>query len=215
MPNYELKAQVMGLGLHQLYKDISKVKYKNLIDEINQDKINKGIQPDFIPQWNTKYSYDVALDIEQEMLQNCPTEWKEASRINHASIERVARLKKRISKMLLSGDCLFLTLTFTDAYLSKTTAEVRRRQVRRYLASLGCRYVANIDYGKKNQREHYHAVAQISRIDPFSYKFGAINFEKIKISEEDTARVAKYISKLTNHAIKETTKQCRLIYSKL
>lgn len=205
----------MGLGLHQLYKDISKVKYKNLIDEINQDKINNGIQPDFIPQWNTKYSYDVALDIEQEMLQNCPTEWKEASRINHASIERVARLKKRISKMLLSGDCLFLTLTFTDAYLSKTTAEVRRRQVRRWLSNLGCRYVANIDYGKKNQREHYHAVAQISHIDPFSYKFGAINFEKIKVSEEDTARVAKYISKLTNHAIKETTKQCRLIYSKL
>ena len=49
----------------------------------------------------------------------------------------------------------------------------------------------------------------------------SIDFERIKISskknqdiESTSKKVSKYVSKLTNHAIKETTQQNRIIYSK-
>lgn len=214
MRDYEFKAHVMALGLHQTYKDISKTKYKYLIEEINQQKIADGVELDYIPQFNTKYNILQALDIEEYYKQNYPAEWKEASRINHASICRVSRLQKRLHRLLLSGTCLFLTLTFDDKHLNRTTKETRRQLVRRYLASISTKYVANIDYGAKNGREHYHAVVLAEHIDPKSYKLGAINFKKIVFTDNDTKRIAKYIAKLTNHAIKETTKQNYLIYSR-
>ena len=115
--------------------------------------------------------------------------------------------------MLKNGECLFLTLTFTDEILGKTTEDTRRQAVRRYLKSFGVPYVANIDYGKKNGREHYHGVIQIPRIDYSAYTYGAINGERIR-SVEDYTKLSKYVAKLTNHAIKQTNKRQVIIYSK-
>ena len=115
--------------------------------------------------------------------------------------------------MLESGECLFLTLTFTDATLGKTTEDTRRQAVRRYLKSFGVPYVANIDYGKKNGREHYHAVIQTDHVDYAAYTYGAINGERIR-SAEDYVKLSKYVAKLTNHAIKQTNKRQVIIYSK-
>ena len=115
--------------------------------------------------------------------------------------------------MLESGPCLFLTLTFTDEVLRKTTENTRRQTIRRYLKSFGFPYVANIDYGKKNGREHYHAVIQTDHVDYSAYTYGAINGEKIH-SAEDYVKLSKYVAKLTNHAIKQTNKRQVIIYSK-
>jgi len=48
-----------------------------------------------------------------------------------------------------------------------------------------------------------------------------IDFERVRISrkkncdiEATSKKIAKYTSKLTNHAIKETTQQNRIIYSR-
>lgn len=142
---------------------------------------------------------------------------KECYRINDASYKRTKRLKERIQSMLLNGCCLFLTLTFNDDTLSNTTEKQRRVFVVRYLKSFGCSYVANIDFGKENHREHYHAVINTDRID-YSYwhKYGAIDGEKIRNKDirSDKTKLAKYICKLSNHAIKETTKRNSLIYSR-
>lgn len=143
--------------------------------------------------------------------------FKECIKINHATYSRTKRLKDRIESMLLSGDCLFLTLTFNDSTLSSTSAKERRVAVTRFLKLFNSRYVANIDFGAKNNREHYHAVICSSSIDLNSWrKYGNINVKHVRNRdiENDKTRLAKYISKLSNHCIKETTKRSSLIYSR-
>ena len=78
-------------------------------------------------------------------------------------------------------------------------------------------YVANVDYGAKNHREHYHAVVMCDNIDHKSWRYGAINFKRINYDADiDTInKLSMYVAKLTNHAIKETCKRCYLIYPKI
>lgn len=144
-------------------------------------------------------------------------ELNECIKINRAEYERTKRLKNRVADMLLSGSCVFLTLTFNDNTLSNTSEKQRRVAVSRYLKQYGCKYVANIDYGAKNKREHYHALINCDKIDFENWrKYGNINAERVRNRdiESDKTRLSKYIAKLSNHAIKETTKRSCLIYSR-
>lgn len=144
-------------------------------------------------------------------------EFFECLKINKSSYARTNRLKKRIYDMLVSGNCLFLTLTFNDDTLKTTSSDTRRQYVRKYLKQFNCKYVANIDFGKENHREHYHAVICADKIDLSSWrKYGNINVERVRNRniERDNTRLSKYICKLSNHAIKETTKRNALIYSR-
>jgi len=163
------------------------------------------------------YTYEQAFEINDTMLKECPALWKECERINHAYYERVKRLKQRIETMLNNGKNLFLTLTFTDKTLAKTSDETRRRYVARFLKQFDCEYVANIDFGEENEREHYHAVLNTSFINPLSWQYGNLDVKQVRNAtdkELDCIRLAKYVAKLTNHAIKETTKRNSLIYSR-
>ena len=136
----------------------------------------------------------------------------EAKKINHASYERANRLKQRISQ-IIQKDSLFLTFTFTDDVLNKTSSDTRKTYVVRFLKSFGVPYVANVDFGSKNGREHYHAILQMPSINLTQWKYGALNGKIVRNSTDDV-KLAKYISKLTNHAIKETTKRQAIIYSR-
>lgn len=139
--------------------------------------------------------------------------WREAERINLAFYSRVKRLKNRISEMLHQGRCYFLTLTFSDDTLGRTSDQTRRKYVTLFLKSISDVYVANIDFGSNNGREHYHAVVLANSVDMSGWdRYGFSKAQKIA-SEDDFTPIAKYISKLTNHAVKATTKGCRAIYS--
>lgn len=139
--------------------------------------------------------------------------FRECEKIVRAYYARVSRLRYRISDLLEMGDCIFVTLTFTDDVLSNTSESTRRKYVTRFLASISCHYVANIDFGVENGREHYHAVVVRSAdIDCSLWKYGAINFRRIH--NKNKTALAKYIAKLTNHAIKETTRRNHVIYSR-
>jgi hypothetical protein len=141
--------------------------------------------------------------------------YKEAERINNAYYARVRRLKVRIAHLLSLGTCFFLTLTFNNDTLSITSADTRRKYVTRFLKSISTDYVGNIDFGSKNGREHYHAVVLCSVApDMSSWDCYGFSNAKVIVSSEDFVPVAKYISKLTNHAVKATTKGCRAIYSR-
>lgn len=127
---------------------------------------------------------------------------------------RLTRCRNRIS-ILLKKPCWFYTFTFTDAVLNNTSSKTRRDYIRKTLA--GCNYVANIDFGKKNGREHYHAVADCL-IE--SYSHGFFNSQPIRLEYDSIgnctslSRLSKYISKLSNHALKDTTRRSHLMYSK-
>lgn len=125
---------------------------------------------------------------------------------------KIAKVREKISELVLTGQAVFLTLTFTDEVLSKTSQATRRRYVARFLKESSGDYVANIDFSPDINREHYHAVV-IKRIDLKSWKYGFSYAEKVRCRPSDLTRVSKYISKLTAHALKVDA--TRLIYSRL
>lgn len=116
----------------------------------------------------------------------------------------------------------FVTLTFTDEVLASTSDETRRRYVTRALKLVSSRYMANIDFGKQNGREHYHAVflsdknASIEDI----WKCGYVNVKVVRLPNEDDTddrtalKLSKYTAKISNHSVKNTTKNSRLITSR-
>lgn len=202
MIDYAFKSEVMKLGFDMLQKDVSKSFYADYVLKAY------GLVA------NCKYDIEKAIEIDTYMQDNYPLEWKEALKINHAHYARVKRLKKKIANMLNNGTCIFLTFTFTDEVLANTTADTRRQKVRRFLSSYNCDYVANIDFGTKNDREHYHALIQTEKVDYSAFNYGALNGQKVR-SANDNVKLAKYIAKLTNHAIKDTTKLNRIIYNRV
>lgn len=116
---------------------------------------------------------------------------------------------------------LFITLTFNDDFLMSNNSDSQRQAVRRYLSSQCVYYVANVDYGAKNGRRHYHAVALVDgKMDfkPWHDKCGAIHSEQVgkSLKEQKQAyRISKYITKLANHAFKDGTLNLeRLIYAR-
>ena len=196
MIDYKLKAEVLKTDLCKKMKVVDRNNYLPLRDGLVIDKNNDDKYVDLL----FKYGY----------------KWiREARKINLASFRRFERLKERIKDYLLSGQCIFVTLTFRDDVLDSTSEETRRQYVSRYLKSISDKYVANIDYGvddRYTKREHYHAVVLIDWISE-KWSHGKIHREKVhqKCSEE---KIGKYITKLCNHAIKESTKRCCYIYSR-
>lgn len=139
--------------------------------------------------------------------------YAEAIRAAASDFKRNNRLKNRISDFMSKGTCVFVTLTFRDSVLEFTSADTRRQYVRKFLKSCSQYYVANIDFGDLNDREHYHGIVVCENVDMDGWKYGYAYCERIKTTS-NRLRLAKYISKLANHAVKETCKRNHLIYSR-
>ena len=195
MPDYVLKSELLRDGTVSEVKQIQKAFFKKFTGrEISDEEYDEALRR------------AECIDFD---------DFNEATRILSAQHSRTKRLRSRIEDMLESfDDCTFVTLTFTDEVLKRTSSATRRRYVAYFLKSQssGLPYVANIDFGAQNGREHYHAVCAF-RITPATWLYGILNFEKIR-SAGDSLKLSKYVSKLTNHAIKETCKRNAMIYSR-
>lgn len=208
-PNYELKAKVLTNGMVEAQRKLSLTYFKKYQEE--KALIENG---EIIENW--KPLNDNEIKTYEMMAQAFPMEWKEAYRVNDASYKRTKRLKERIKSMITSGSCIFLTLTFRNDVLETTSEDTRKQYIRKALKTMSNNYIANIDYGTKNEREHYHAIVLADKVSQKQWKYGNLDFERVRTNQEDSpVKIAKYITKLTNHAIKETVKQNRLIYSRL
>jgi len=199
MSDYELKAQVISSGMVSEVKRIRNALFRG---------------SSIPPKYPNSLDYETAKYEADFLSQNQPEEWLESLRCVNNDYQREERLKSRIKHFMELGNCIFLTLTFTDETLSKTSPITRRRYVTRFLKSVADKYVANVDYGAKNGREHYHAVVVADKVD-FSLwrQYGNINGRPVRVGS-DPKQIARYVSKLTNHAIKTTNKRCVIIYSK-
>ena len=203
-PNYVLKGWLLNerKDLIDSVKTINKSKYMHAYSINENDPRFLGVCTDL----------ESCLSLERELKEENAFLYHEAEKINSATLKRNQRLKKRIASYIDSGNCLFLTLTFNDDVLELTSEDTRRQYVRKWLKSYSNCYVANIDYGLENEREHYHAVMVYPfRIESSEWPYGFSNIKKVKMGSESA--VAKYINKLTNHAIKKTCKRKALIYS--
>lgn len=142
-----------------------------------------------------------------------------ASRIVEAYRSRLKRLRHRIAYYLSLGPCLFVTLTFTDQVLGCTTYDTRKSYVRRWCKSVSSCYVANVDYGRQSEREHYHAVILSDGVDYASWKYGIINFERVRVSSykdwrTSGSKLSRYTAKLALHSLKDSTNHASVIYSR-
>ena len=201
----ELKQIIIENKLHREVGQFSLKNYRLFQKEHN------GI---YYPTLNDYSFQDLENEIKEFVNLYGYTTFKIANNVNHASYKRTARLKERIREAVESGSAWFITITFSPETLENTNEQTRRKYVSRWLKSLTPFYVANIDYGKEKGREHYHAVITSDQRPPKTWSYGFIDILKVKTTENDTKRVSKYISKLTNHAIKHTTKSKRIIYSR-
>lgn len=203
-PDYELKARVIASGKVKEYKQISRALYAHYTLLETGEIIHSNLD------------FATAEQRRSFLISESPKEYREAGKIAHANYEQTKRLKKTIKHMLeTSENCVFLTFTFTDDVLATTSPKTRRTYVSRFLKEQSTQYVGNIDFGGKNGREHYHAVCN-SLVCPKEWVYGALNVQRVRYNPEkpDVTKLAKYVAKLSNHAIKETTKRCALIYSR-
>lgn len=213
-PNYKLKAKVIENGCARIQRKLSLAKWKRyqaicLYEETGE--ITDALENNEI----------LIESYSNELEQYTQEEIKEAERVNNSNYHRVKRLSDRVYAMLQDNNCIFLTLTFRDDVLANTSEETRKKYIQRYLKEQCICYVANIDYGAKNDREHYHAVVipKSDKVDGSLYCYGAIDMKRVRNKKSDdneatSKRLAKYVAKLTNHAIKHTVRQNRIIYSR-
>lgn len=204
---YQKQYNFMLEGL-SVFGEMDNIKYDDLIDISN--KLEKA--------------KEFELETSKEILKYTPLERQEAERVNTASYKRTKRLKDKMRKLLETKKSIFLTLTFKDSVLDSTSVETRKKYVQRYLKEYCSIYIANIDYGSINEREHYHAVIipkdDKINLKPWTDNYGGTKVKRVHLDsnknneEISSARLSKYINKLTNHAIKETTHQNRIIYSR-
>lgn len=113
-------------------------------------------------------------------------------------VSKRGRIKADISR-IIEKECIFLTLTFDQNHIDMLD---KRRSVVRWLKGLKCNYIGNVDYGEENGRIHYHVIVQTDYVNYASYKYGAIDGERIKVKKVDALK--RYIVKLTNHACKKS-----------
>lgn len=145
-------------------------------------------------------------------------------RIWKSNRDRKKRLKERVAKIIKSNKAQFITLTFNDTFLQRSTSEeTRRKYIRRFLKEQCSDYIANIDYGesqKGTHREHYHAlvIPKAKQIDysPYCAYFdkSRIYAENVRVNGKSEISISLYINKLTNHSLKASGQYKRLIYSR-
>lgn len=204
-----LKHEQLNNGNYSKYKDLrhylnkSKVQYR--YTDVNEDtgELYLTLDPDYYCLESQKY-IQLTNDIGSINLDQC-------FKIDHNKYKRTTRLRNRVSSLIKSGQAHFITLTFRDDVLDSTNEDTRRQLVRRFLKQYATDYVANIDYGKETQREHYHAITDCA-IDQWPYGF--FNSKAIAPNLESETRLPMYITKLTHHALKKTVRGSSLIYSR-
>lgn len=187
--------RIVAFNKKKAFLDSSEWQYINEEDgEVSRIIVN-GVYYDFLDYCRNVPSLDCAL------------------RINESKKRKSSKVREKIEELVFSGKAIFITLTFSNETLKNTSFETRRRYVARYLKQYSKNYVANVDYGAKNGREHYHAVVSNDITFDNWYKYGAIHEERVRTKEDDLVRVSRYVSKLSNHALKVANAP-RLIYSR-
>ena len=249
MKNKELKQQMLIDGTYtkirkynsQLIKkgssinnEIYQIMYNDLLNELYYDRkteIN-----------NNKAIKKMAIEILSRRIGVFSDELECFMEMQKVKKQTRKHIDNEIYKGLDFGYSLvFSTLTFNDNSINNLTEETRRRYVIRYLKQFSG-YIANIDYGKINEREHYHAVIFINPInnDKFiqshhgqhklfidnfddvmgtkNFKYGHVNYRLVPTTnklDDDFKAISNYIAKLKNHALKVKSKKILFCTNKL
>lgn len=176
----------------------------------------------YLYHYNRHFSHGVEIPLEVlpyaefvYFAKKFPILWEVCRKIYNARRSKCYRIRKRLYFMLKYSNCknfLFLTFTFTDSVFESTNDKTRRVYVRRFLTATGGSYVANLDFGKLNEREHYHAIVGVDRVDFHNWHYGNLDFRKVLHFADDICKLTPYINKISNHCVKTTASN--VIYSR-
>lgn len=204
MKNKELKKQLLTeTKLYQTYTELRKKAFINGLIVYNYKSINGQLMPAGIAD----FDYFKPLTKEQVI---------ECENIRCARKKQRQKIENHIDYLFRKNYKLyFVTFNFNDDAL-KLKANTRKQKVRRLLSQCDD-YILNIDYGKENEREHYHAIIAFKennhetykndykkiKIKQFdSYNLGFYDVQEIRREGKSKEKLARYITKLTSHSIK-------------
>lgn len=121
---------------------------------------------------------------------------------------RKIRCKERINTISKSGNTLFLTFTISEEFINRSysTLTEKLRDIHNMVSD---NFVINADFGEKNGRLHFHSVLNCEFFDSSSWPYGHVDILRV---HGDSSRLAIYVSKLSNHALKYSS--YKTIYSR-
>ena len=189
----QLKKQtLLELGAHEEQNKLSKQL------QLNHQSFSLEDYLDIINQFNDLYGGN---------------SWQIAKDLNTSKYKKSKKIREKTKSMIQDDTAFFITITFRDEVLEKTSEKTRRVYVSRWLKTQSDTYVANIDYGAEKGREHYHAICKAEKMKK-TWQYGFIDIKKINPNWQSIKNVPLYVAKLSHHAIKTTTKNKRIIYSR-
>lgn len=144
----------------------------------------------------------------------------EYDRILKARYNKVSRVRKRLIYLLYHNQYnYFITFTFDNNYINKCD-RTKRDLIKDSLNSFcsDCNYILNIDFGSKNEREHYHCILgtneDFNLLDHLLRTYPClVHVQKIRIDNDGIKKLSKYINKLSNHCCKDSTRNRRIVYN--
>lgn len=136
----------------------------------------------------------------------------------NARYHKCSRVKRRFLYLLSRYKYIwFITFTFDNYYIEKSD-RTKRDLIKSCLNNYDFKYILNVDYGNKTQRQHYHCILATNENIDINY-FMKTNYKCFSCSIlcknglEDFYRLSKYINKLVNHCLKASTKNQRIVYN--
>lgn len=159
-------------------------------------------------EYNKKRRFDKELELSDKKMHS----------IINARYNKCSRIKRRLVHLLNHRQFIwFITFTFDDNYINKCD-RTKRDLIKSCLNTSDFMYILNVDYGKKTEREHYHCILgtdlelDLDTILKSCYPC-FVYAEMCRTSDNDLKRLTKYINKLSNHCIKDSTLNKRIYFS--
>lgn len=133
---------------------------------------------------------------------------------------KVSRVKQHLVYMIMKRKYhYFITFTFDDDYI-QCCDRTKRDAVKKAIKSINADvlYIMNIDFGSKTEREHFHVLlgtdSPTDLVSHFSSEYPCFfKVMPIYLSDRSITKISKYINKLSNHCIKDSTRNRRIVYN--
>lgn len=192
----------------------------------------------FIIEKDKTYYYKMLQNYEYFKEYMSESDFKEVLRLKRNRSNRRRRANKKIAKIRFSerptiifGTCTFNEMQFYKKNGKEIKERARTRKVNEWIVNHFTYAVVNIDYGKRNEREHHHFVGVLKNGEELEivksksktgYKMYELKNKDYKLGFEPTLelveydpedynmkKLSNYLLKINNHENKSTTRNRR------
>lgn len=161
-----MKNTIIANGVYENFLEVKRSFYLSAEDHNNKEVYYSYFDKEVV---------DSCFKIYNATRQRKKNNWNEICKWCYA-IDKISIFKDK--------KIIFGTLTFTNEVLEVTSNRTRQRYVTWFLKDHTIHYIANIDFGAKNNREHYHFIALVDgKINCKDWKYGSSKFKFVPIEK--------------------------------